>query len=979
MNCCMLRIWFFALVAVGALPFVGHAQEAAVSGTLTDSTGGVLPGVTVTAIHEAAGNTFVAVTDERGTYRLPVRIGLYRVTAELDGFAPASRTIEVLVGQTAVLNLQLAPSSVQESVTVTGEAPLIEMTSSTLSGNVDARQMEALPVNGRNWIDLAMLAPGNRVNAVTEAPVARSSFNDSAFQLNVDGQQVTNLLVGDGAFGQPRYSRDAIAEFEFISNRFDATQGRSLGVQVNAVTKSGTNTHSGTLAGYFRDDKVNAADFIQKRVLPYSNQQVSGTFGGPIRRDRIHFFGNYEYEREPQTFTYSSPFQRFNVDQSGTRLEHKAGARLDAQFSTSTRLSLRGNLWRNLQPYDARYAGGANRHPAGALVTDRNMAQIFGSLTQVVSNQAVNELKIGYAGFWWYTDPVVRWDGSRARDSLGAPSIQLRGYTIGLNYALSPQTLTQDVFSLRDDFSYSFSKAGRHDMKVGGEYLRNFWDISWMQGFINGRLDASLGAIPANIEDLFPVWNDPSTWNLAPLSPISRQYSIGVGNPRFRNPWHIFGGWAQDDWAVTRRLTLNLGVRYDLQRGAFGETLGVVIEPFFRPNLRADRNDVAPRLGFAYTVNDRTVMRGGFGQFFTQPANSFVHFIAGYGQQVVPPVFNDGRPDFASNPFNGPVPDYDQALANACDTRDRPGCFRRELVRFVSPTIQTPFSYQASIGVQRQLRDTISVSADYVFTGGRNEPKQPPVNMNLSYNPATGANYPFTDISKRPYPQWGLIAPWVTESWADYHALQTAFTKRFSQRWQASATYSLAAIWDGNPLPVDPFEEGCQHPKTPTAAGFACNVPMTIAPDLGGDSSLAVSDQRHRATLNGIFDVGYGFQLSGLYFFGSGERFDTSYGADLRNDGGFGSRRLRPDGTIVPRNDFVGKPIHRLDLRVQRRFMLGRDVSMDGMFEIYNAFNHANYGSYVTTESARNYGAPSAVQNVAYYPRTLQVGFRMAF
>ncbi len=978
MSCC-IRNSFLAIATVVLLPFTAHAQDAAMSGTLTDSTGGVLPGVTVTAIHEATGNTFVGVTDERGTYRFPVRIGVYRVSAELDGFAPASRGIEVLVGQTVVLNLQLSPSTVQESVTVTGEAPLIETSSSTLGGNVDARQMEALPVNGRNWIDLAMLAPGNRVNAVTEAPVARSSFNDSTFQLNVDGQQVTNLLVGDGTFGQPRYSRDAIAEFEFISNRFDATQGRSLGVQVNAVTKSGTNTPSGTLAGYFRDDRVNAADFIQKRVLPYSNQQVSATFGGPIRRDRVHFFGNYEYEREPQTFTYSSPFARFNVDQRGTRVEHKAGVRLDAQFSTNTRLSIRGNLWSNLQPYDSRYSGGANRHPAGALVTDRNMRQVFGSLTHVVNNRAVNELKLGYAGFAWYTDPVVRWDGSRARDSLGAPSIVLRGYTIGLNYALSPQTLSQDVFSVRDDFSYSFSKAGRHDLKMGGEFLGNFWDIYWMQGYINGQLDATLGPIPANIQELIPVWDDPATWNLAPLSPLTRQYSVGVGDPQFRNPWHIYGAWVQDDWAVTRRLTLNLGLRYDVQRGAFGETLAVVIEPFFLPDLQADKNDIAPRLGLAYTVNDRTVLRGGFGQFFTQPANSFVHFIAGYGQQVVAPVFNDGRPDFAANPFNGPVPGYDQALANACDANNRPGCFRRELVRFVSPGVQTPYSLQASIGVQRQMGDTSSVSADYVFTGGRHEPTQPPTNMNMSYNPATGANYPFTDISRRPYPQWGLIAPWVTEGWADYHALQTAFTKRFSQRWQASATYSLAGIWDGVPLPVDPFDPSCEYPRTPAAVGFACNIPVTVAPDLGGDSSLAVSDQRHRATLNGIFDVGYGFQVSGLYFFGSGERFATSFGADLRNDGTFGSRRLRPDGSIVPRNNFVGDAIHRLDMRVQRRFVLGGEVSIDGMFEIYNVFNHANYGSFVTTESASNYGAPSAVQNVAYYPRMLQVGFRMAF
>ena len=114
----------------------------------------------------------------------------------------------------------------------------------------------------------------------------------TSFQLNVDGQQVTNVLTGGGDFGQPRYSRDAIAEFEFVANRFDATQGRSMGVQVNAVTKSGTNTRAGTFAGYFRNDKFNAADFIQHRVIPYSDQQLSMTYGGPILKDRIWFFEN---------------------------------------------------------------------------------------------------------------------------------------------------------------------------------------------------------------------------------------------------------------------------------------------------------------------------------------------------------------------------------------------------------------------------------------------------------------------------------------------------------------------------------------------------------------------------------------------------------------------------------------------------------------------------------------------------------------
>jgi len=160
-----------------------------------------------------------------------------------------------------------------------------------------------------------------------------------------------------------------------------------------------------------------------------------------------------------------------------------------------------------------------------------------------------------------------------------------------------------------------------------------------------------------------------------------------------------------------------------------------------------------------------------------------------------------------------------------------------------------------------------------------------------------------------------------------------------------------------------------------------------LAPDMGGEYTLAATDQRHRATFNGIWDAGHGFQLSGVYFYGSGKRFSTSYGGDLRgvgesNGGAQGTPitpRLRPDGTIVARNNLVGLPIHRVDMRLQRRFRLAARTSVDGLVEVFNVFNRANYGSYVTQESNRSYGQPSFNSNIAYQPRMLQLGFRVAF
>src|SRR5258706_3147061 len=317
MNTKLLVRVFTSLVML-AVPLAAAAQEATLSGTVKDTQGGVLPGVTITATNEASGNTFLAVSDGAGAFRIPLRIGTYRLTAELAGFGTVTRSgLQLLVGQQAAVALQMGPATLQETVTVSGEEPLIDVVSSTVSGNIDQRQMQDLPLNGRNWLDLTLLAPGNRANAGGESPIPRAQVG---FQINMDGQQVTNSIAGSN-FGQPRYSRDSIAEFEFVSNRFDATQGRSMGVVVNAVTKSGTNQSSGTFSSYFRDSSLNAKDKVLNRVPVYSNQQLSATFGGPINRDRIHYFANYEWEREPQTYVYSGPYPIWNIDLHGVRTQ----------------------------------------------------------------------------------------------------------------------------------------------------------------------------------------------------------------------------------------------------------------------------------------------------------------------------------------------------------------------------------------------------------------------------------------------------------------------------------------------------------------------------------------------------------------------------------------------------------------------------------------------------------------------------------
>jgi len=950
-----------------ALPAIGYAQETVVSGTVRDATGGVLPGVTVTAIHEATGNTFEAVADGAGAYRIPVRPGAYRVTAALVGFATVTRTgLDLLLGQQAVVNFDLAVSAVQESVTVTGEAPLLDVTSSTLGGNIDPRQMQELPINGRNWMDLAMLAPGSRQNQSSGAPLMRQGYS----QINIDGQQVTTNFIGLGD-DQPRFSRDAIAEFVLVTNRFDATQGRSAGMLVNAITKSGTNVASGSLAGYFRDDSFNAADHIQNRVLPYSNQQMSSTFGGPLRRDRIHFFGNYEYEREPQTITFDSPYPSFNIDFPNTRRQHTGGAKGDVQFSPQLRLSTR------VQVYDQSYytGGGGSNHPSNTQYQSRHTTQFLTTFSQVIGNRAVNEVKGGTSRYTRLNEPVTNWAGGKFPNASTysfrtgtATRVTLRGYSFGGG---NIQHHNQYKSSIRDDFSLGFSKGGRHALRLGGEYI---YDLSILRGCgstCRPTLVAQGGPVPATITQVLPVWNDASTWNLDLLAPIAQRYELSITDvPGFYReiPQNLYAGWVQDDWTISNRLTLNLGLRWDMETGVGAK---LKLPPILPGDNPEDKDNFGPRVGFAYTVNDRTVVRGGYGRFFAEGTADEYHQTQIFIMSIVPQILNDGRPNFPSDPYNGPAPTHAQILARACDLNgSQPGCFRREFVpEMVDPFYQTPYSHQASIGVQRQIGTDMSIQTNYVYTAGRLE--EDSKNVNLNYNPATGANYDYRTIARLPMPEFGRIQLTAFESRSDYHGWEWAFTKRLSNRWQASATYTLSRFKDAE---AAPFAHAIVNGRlTRQALGFE------VQPDLGADYTLAATDQRHRAVFNGIWEAGYGFQVSGLYFYGSGERFSTSYGGDLRNEGVASSARFRPNGTIAPRNDLAGKPIHRMDVRVQHRTRLGGSRAIDAQIEVFNLFDRANYGSYTTQESNARYGRPSFNSNIAYQPRSVQLGFRFGF
>jgi len=948
------------------LPVAAFAQEAVLTGTITDSTGAVLPGVTVTATNSATGNKFVGVTDERGVYRMPVRVGDYQVTAELQGFSTAMRQgVTLLVGQTASIDLKMSPSTVQETVTVTGEAPLIDLKNSSLGGNIDPKQVQDIPIAGRNWIALALLAPGSRTDALSNSQTPlpdRNGGEAREFQLNVDGQQVSADI---GVGGQAKYSSDSIAEFQFVSNRFDATMGRSSGVQVNAITKSGTNQLTGLVRGNFRDSRFNASNPVLNRVEPIKNQQYSFTLGGPIVKDKLQYFGNYEHERQPQTAIFNTPYPKFNIDIDGKDTQDKAGLRLDYQLSPKARImgKLSRGVWN--QPM---VPGNTQSYPSAVATNREYNDERLLDFTQVLTNKAVNEIKGGEAVFGLSNQNLTTWSNHWQKINginTGSPRITFRGFSIGGNQNY-PRHQDQWVWNVRDDFTYSYDAKGRHDLRLGGEFLkRNQIQDNCRQCM--GTVAASGIAAP-NADQMQAWFPDPfnaDTWNLNAISPWITSYSIGVGD---FNVWlHSKKGaaWAQDDWSVSNRLTLNLGLRYDVEIGAFANNVSV--PPFQQAGRPVDKLNFQPRLGFNFKADDRTVIRGGAGLYYGDAIGADQSFATGNAQVAVISYTNDGRADFGSNPTNGvPVPTFAQAQTRFCYANSNaPGCLIRDLQEFVGlpQYVHLPRTFQTSIGLQRQINATTAFTSDFVWFKGTHE-KDVVDNINLGFNPATGLNLPFSDRSTRPFPDWGVVSMNTHLGRSEYYGIQSELTKRFSNHWQASATYTLSWLYNANTKPFS----GLYQTTFPTSPAY------------GGEWGLSADDQRHRLVLNGVWNVYKGFQVSGLHYLGAGIRDGATYSGDIMNDCNGGScfdQRFLPanlGGGIIQRNNIIAPAQNKTDLRLQQKINIGGRRSFDLIADVLNVFNRPNWGIGENIATTAQY-----LQHISATVRTMQFGFRLTY
>jgi hypothetical protein len=380
-----------------ALPASARAQDASVNGAAVDESNALLPGVTVTATEVATGRQVVGVTGQNGAYRLlGLPAGQYTLQAAPPGFASATTSVELLVGQNATINFTLKVASVEETLNVSGSAPLVDTKAAQVAGNVDRRQMEALPINGRNWMELSMMVKGVTANTVSNRPGVST---DSNFQLHLDGQEITQNHYN---FIQPKISREAIAEYQIVTNMFDVSLGRSAGLQVQAISRAGTNRTDGSVYGFFRDNSLIAKDFFTHTVLPYSNQQVGGTIGGAIVKDKVQYFVSFEYERQPNTavLTPAALTPQILTFPSEDRTSSFLG-RLDYDLGPKGHLVIRETYFN--YPQNGGLGTGDYPTRASILQYDSSIGSIDWS--RVVHSNLLQEVNIGYYHHHWNFRP----------------------------------------------------------------------------------------------------------------------------------------------------------------------------------------------------------------------------------------------------------------------------------------------------------------------------------------------------------------------------------------------------------------------------------------------------------------------------------------------------------------------------------------------------------------------------------------------
>jgi hypothetical protein len=965
----------FALVASG------HAQQTGITGRVLDSSGAAIPGAQVT-VREHDGASFQTKSNAAGEFQIPaLRADDYTISVQSGGFAPYQQKISILVGQTLSVEAKLMPAGSSQTVTVNAQTATIDTSSSQVAGNVDPEAMKTIPLNGRNWLELATLVPGIRVNAITNFTPLGTTVSGK-FQLQLDGQQVTQNTA-DPKYGQPQFSRDAIGQFQIITNRFDATSGRSSQIFVIAQSKSGTDTLHGSAFGYFRDSSLNVADPVAHKVLPFQDQQFGGSLGGPVSKGRTWYFGSYEGEHNPGTVISTPPGGFSQYTQANDLDVNEYLARVDRQINPDNHLMVRGNgyTWRN--PYNLS-SGTVN--PSQLYASTRTSYGFAANWSSTHGSALVNEVKAGFNHFEWTNDPYVK------TVTFVFPTTQIGGPA---NY---PQDFTQSVQQYRDDVYWL---RGKHSIKTGVEYLFNHHGGSYYQS-ARGQLACNADPTQSTLypgstfPSVFPNLLDPSTWKLNVLEDPSvcgkGTYTQAFGNFNMNVPRNTIGAWFQDDWKVNNRLTMNLGIRYDNDIGVWDT--GLKLNNGLAIKHGGNNHNFAPRVGFALDLfgDGRTSIRGGAGMYFADvAANQIINQELFNGQTNVSASVQGtaASPINLSAPFGATTPQ--EILANPSAYVQSP--------QLNDPSVTTPWSFQASLGAQHQFGTNWQVSIDAVNTRVYHD--WAIRDSNLFYDPATGFNKN-PSVYGRPMPQFTLVADSITPhgTGSEYEGIQVGIQRRLENNWTTGVSYTLSEYRDSSKGPF-------YYPNNPF--------------DLKAEWATSTDDQRNTLSATADYHWRWGLQGGALFHFGSGNAYGTTVGGTIPTGLGvattnrtfastpehynanYGSKTCaavfasactytyndprhnyldpRSNFYITSRDAFRGAPIEKLDLHLQKSFTFAERYKVSLIAESFNTLNHSNFGAYSTVVTSSNFGTPAAVSGnpPAYGSRAIQFAARLDF
>jgi outer membrane receptor protein involved in Fe transport len=923
-------------------PAIAQSQSAGgeIEGVVAGEAGTV-PGATVTIRNTATGVSRDVTTDEQGRYHAPLlAVGTYEVSASAQGFAAArSQPLELHIGETLEVDLALQVTASEEMV-VTAEAPVLEASRTQQASTVNDRAVANLPTNGRNFIDFVLTTPG----VTKDVRLGDISFAGQRGTLNslvVDGADNNNTFFGQalGRTGSGRapyqFSQDVVQEFQVNRNAYSAEYGRAGGAVINVVTKSGTNEFHGSLFEFYRDKSLNANSFVNKIAVPprpkspYQFDQFGGSLGGPISRDRAFFFASYDGQRNetPNDVNVDLNLAGLTLPtdadtQAGLAALRSKGSswtrrqdqddffgKVDWHLSPSEGLSVRYNHQNFTgQNFENGGATNAEEHTGNSLVNTRTLNA---SLSSILGS-FFNEARAQYA---------KDQEPGEANSALPEATVRQSGRTI--------LTLGRNFFSPRE------TTIKRRQLADTGILLRG--DHTWKAGFdVND--DEILNFFPGNFSGAY-TFSSIASFHRGTPNGSGERYVQAFAGPGTTGPTThpdiletaLF---VQDEWDVRSNVKLTLGLRYDRQkfeqpkvRNPNPQLAAAGIDTSF---LNVDDDNYGPRLGLAWTPDDRLVVRAGYGLFFGRtPAIMVGTAHSNNGINVQTLTFTGAAAPQYPNTFPA-IP---------------PGAAAPKPTIFVfDRDYENPEVHQASFGADYRLTDDIAVGASYLYVRGKKLQRSTDINLLPPVPeaiPVQGGGSVTVDRfpTARPFSNFDRIIEFQSTAESEYNGLTLELRKRFDGLLQYNVAYTYGKVTDTVP------DATAVVPNSGDDAKFPSN-PF----DFDDDDAPGNNDQRHRVVFSGLWDLGYwndaqgakrallgGWAISWIAYWQTGQPYSKTVTNDLNRDG-----NTRND--IVPgsRNSEDLPDVYNVDLRVAKRIPLPWDAQLELIAEAFNLFDRDN-------------------------------------